>query len=51
MTLFQELQGKGVPELTLTLAYYINSLRSPLTLLGINVPTTPNYYAARCCLP
>lgn len=50
MELFQQLQGKGLPELNLTLAYYINTLRSPLTLLGINVPVTPNYYAVRNCL-
>lgn len=50
MKLFQELQGKNKPELNLMLCYYINNLRSPLTLLGINVPTTPNYYAVRNCL-
>jgi hypothetical protein len=47
MNLLQSLQGKGVPELTVTLAYYLNSLRSPATLLGINSPVTPNYYVAR----
>lgn len=50
MTLFQEIQGKSAPELNLILCYYINSLRSPLTLLGINIPTTPNMYAVRNCL-
>lgn len=47
MTLLQQLQGQGQPELTLTLAYYLNSLRSPATLLGLNTPLTPNFYAAR----
>lgn len=50
MTLFQEVQGKGIPELTLQLALYINSLRSPMTLLGLNTPCTPDWYAARNCL-
>lgn len=47
MTLLQQIQGKSQPELTLTLAYYLNTLRSPTTLLGINVPVQPNYYVAR----
>jgi pyruvate/2-oxoacid:ferredoxin oxidoreductase alpha subunit len=46
MTLLQQIQGLGVPELTLTLAYYLNGNRSSSTLLGLNAPTTPNYYAA-----
>lgn len=50
MELFQQIKGKGLPELTLTLAYYINSIRSPLTLLGVNVPTIPNFYVGRNCL-
>lgn len=50
MSLFQEIQGQGLPELTVTLAYYINSIRSPLTLLGVNIPTIPNFYAGRNCL-
>lgn len=47
MDLLQSLQGKSEPELTITLAYYLNSLRSPSTLLGINSPVTPNFYVAR----
>lgn len=47
MNLLEQLQGQTQPELTLTLAYYLNSLRSPTTLLGLNSPTTPNFYAAR----
>lgn len=50
MTLFQEIQGKDKPELTLTLALYINSLRSPMTLLGLNVPVAADFYTARNCL-
>jgi len=44
MTLLQQLQGQTAPQLSLTLAYYLNGLNSSSTLLGINVPTQPNYY-------
>jgi hypothetical protein len=47
MTLLQELQGQSQPELTLTLAYYLNNTRSNSTLLGLNAATQPNFYAAR----
>jgi hypothetical protein len=47
MTLFEEIRGQGLPELNLTLAYYLNTLRSSTTLLGINAKNTPNYYVAR----
>ena len=30
-----------------TIAYYLNSLRSATTLVGIAAPTQPNFYAAR----
>lgn len=44
MTLLQQFQGQTAPELTLTLAYYLNGVRSPSTLLGVNVPTQSDYY-------
>ena len=47
MTLLQQFQGQTAPQITVTLAYYLNSLRSPSTLLGVNVPTQPNYYVSR----
>jgi pyruvate/2-oxoacid:ferredoxin oxidoreductase alpha subunit len=47
MTLLQQFQGQSQPELTLTLTYYLNSLRNNSTLLGLNVATQPNYYVAR----
>lgn len=47
LTLLQQIEGQGKPELTLTLAYYLNSIRSPSTLLGLNTPVTPNFYTAR----
>jgi len=47
MDLLEQIQGLGQAELNLTLAYYLNNIRSPATLLGINAATTPNYYVAR----
>ena len=47
MTLLEQVQGQNAIEVTATLAYYLNGLRSPSTLLGVNVPVTPNYYTAR----
>jgi hypothetical protein len=47
LTLLEQVQGQTAIEVTATLAYYLNGLRSPSTLLGVNVPVTPNYYAAR----
>jgi hypothetical protein len=34
-------------EITSTMAYYLNGLRSPSTLLGVSNPVTPNFYTAR----
>jgi pyruvate/2-oxoacid:ferredoxin oxidoreductase alpha subunit len=47
MTLLQQFQGQSAPQITLTLAYYLNSIRSRSTLLGLNVPTQPNFYVSR----
>jgi len=49
MTLLQSFQGQNQtqPEITLLMAYYLNGVRSPATLLGVLNPTTPNYYTAR----
>jgi pyruvate/2-oxoacid:ferredoxin oxidoreductase alpha subunit len=47
LALLQELEGQNQIEITATLAYYLNNLRSPATLLGYSVPVTPNFYAAR----
>lgn len=47
MDLLQQFQGQSAPQITATLAYYLNGIRSPSTLLGLNVPTQPNYYVAR----
>jgi hypothetical protein len=34
-------------DLNINMAYYLNSIRSRATLLGVGIPVTPNYYAAR----
>jgi pyruvate/2-oxoacid:ferredoxin oxidoreductase alpha subunit len=47
MDLLEQIEGTNQADLNLTLAYYLNNIRSPATLLGINATTTPNYYAAR----
>jgi len=47
MTLLEQIQGLSQPELTITLAYYLNYIRSSTTLLGLNNPVVPNYYVAR----
>jgi hypothetical protein len=46
MTLLQQLQGQSAPQITLTFAYYLNTFQSPATMLGIQVPTLPNFYVA-----
>jgi hypothetical protein len=49
ITLLQTFQsgGQSEPEVTILMAYYLNSVRSPATLLGVLTPTQPNFYAAR----
>lgn len=47
MTLLQQFQGQAAPQITLTLAYYLNSIRSRSTLLGAKIQTQPNYYVSR----
>lgn len=47
LTLLQSMEGQNSVQLTISMAYYLNSVRSPATLLGVLQPTTPNYYTAR----
>jgi len=51
LDLLAEIKGQDQMQLTSTLAYYLNNLRSNSTLLGVSTPMTPNYYAARNVLP
>ena len=47
LTLLQSMEGQNSVQLTISMAYYLNGLRSPATLLGVLQPTTPNFYTAR----
>lgn len=48
MSLLEQIQtASGPAELDITIAYYLNDLRSNSTLLGVSTPIQPNYYAAR----
>lgn len=39
--------ASGPTELSITMAYYLNNMRSGSTLLGVAQPVQPNYYVAR----
>ena len=47
LDLLAQLQSVDGAELNLTLTYYVNSIRSASTLLGVSSPTQPNFYVAR----
>jgi hypothetical protein len=47
LTLLKEFQGLNGVSLSASLAYYLNSIRSRATLLGVGTPVTPNFYQAR----
>jgi hypothetical protein len=47
LTLLNEFQGLNGIELSASLTYYLNQLRSRAALLGLGVPVVPNFYAAR----
>ena len=49
--LLNQVAGQTSMQVTSTMAYYLNGLRSPSTLLGVSNPVTPNYYTARNVLP
>lgn len=42
-----QLSGMG---LNASMAYYLNSIRSRASLLGVGVPVQPNFYAARAVI-
>lgn len=50
-TLLDQMKGQSAIQVTSTMAYYLNALRSPTTLIGVNASVTPNFYAARNVLP
>lgn len=47
LTLLQQFQGTDRVNLTASLAYYLNQIRSRATLLGVGVPVVPNAPVAR----
>jgi len=47
LTILDQIQGTTGPQLTISLCYYLNSVRSNATLLGLLEPTAPNFWAAR----
>ena len=48
LTLLETFQASGAElDLNINMAYYLNSIRSRATLLGVGIPVTPNFYAAR----
>ena len=48
MDLFQSIQGQSGMQLNVSMAYYLNNIRSNATLVGIGTPASPNFYVARC---
>ena len=51
LDLLDQIKGMDNIQLTAAMAYYLNGLRSPSTLLGINEPVVSNFYTARNVLP
>lgn len=51
LTLLDEFKGDNGMNLNVNLAYYLNSVRSRATLLGVGAAVTPNFYQARNVLP
>lgn len=45
--LLQTFYGQNQMQLSESMAYYLNGIRSPATLLGVLNQTVPNYYTAR----
>lgn len=51
LVLLDEIKDQDRVKLTATMAYYLNGLRSPSTLLGVYGPVVPNVWAARNVVP
>ena len=47
LTLLQAFEGVSGMNLNVSMAYYLNTIRNRATLLGVGVPVTANFYAAR----
>ena len=48
MDLLQSIQGQSGIQLNVSMAYYLNNLRSNATLVGVGTPSAQNFYVARC---
>lgn len=51
LSVLDQMRGRDEIRVTADLAYYLNGIRSPSTMLGINAVTTPNAWAARNVRP
>lgn len=47
LTLLNQIEGQNAMQITVSMAYFLNGIRSPSTLLGVNTALTPNFFAAR----
>lgn len=47
LTLLAQMQNQDQIQLTITMAYFLNGMRSLSTLLGVNSTLTPNFFTAR----
>ena len=46
MNLLESIKGQSAPQMTLTFAYYLNTIQSSATMIGVQNPVVPNYYVA-----
>jgi len=47
LSILEQVQAPDSIRVNLNIAYFLNGLRSPSTLLGVNTAVTPNIWAAR----
>ena len=47
ITMVDSMKGRSGLALSMSLAYYLNGIRSPASLLGVNNVPVPNFYASR----
>ena len=50
LTLLETMKGLDGLDLTVSMAYYLNNIRSNATLLGVSSTLQPNFYAARAII-
>lgn len=47
LVLLQSLEGQNAMQVNETMAFYLNNIRSPSTMFGVQNIIRPNYYAGR----